>query len=454
MNIKTKLSIQFTIIVFGILLFFSVLVYYFSFTSQRANFRQNLLVEAQNSAILLINVVEVDSTLLQKIQQTTKSLDEVEIAITDSTGRILYSHGIKNLNGISAIRKSGSTFPEYITNGVKDGIHYRHRFDNQAYYVTVMAYDKYRAESLKNLRKILFWCILFSAWLSISASYFFSQSAIKPISRIISSVKQINALKLSNRLDEGRGKDEIEQLATTFNEMLADLEQAFKSQDEFVSNASHELRTPLAVMIAESDYILTRPSTSEQYVEHISGIVKDLRKLNQLINGMLELAHLKRGSVFRRTELHMDEPVTNAIQSAKAKYPNRKILLNIEYLESHEELLIRGNFEMLEIAFRNLIDNALKFSENEIEVKISETKKWIQVRVRDRGIGIPTDEMQKILNPFERGSNARFKGGYGIGLSLVRQIVRLHNAELFINSNENVGTTFEICFNKEAAEQV
>ena len=149
-----------------------------------------------------------------------------------------------------------------------------------------MAFDKSRTENLSELRKILFWSILFSVWLSVLLSYLFSKKAIKPISQIIKSVKEINSLRLSNRLDEGNRKDEIDQLAITFNEMLTNLEIAFKNQEDFVSNASHELRTPLTVMIGESDYLLSRERKKEDYINHISGLVNDLKKLNSLLNSL------------------------------------------------------------------------------------------------------------------------------------------------------------------------
>lgn len=448
MNIKSKLAIQFALLVLSILLFFSILVYYFSFTSQRAKFRENLLNQAQNTAILLVNVQEVDSTLLKKIQQTTKSLEEEEIAITNSLNQIIYSNKIEYLTDAILLNHSSNIDPQYFSIGRKDGVSYRHQYNNQIYHVFVFAYDKYGVENMQELRKILFWCVLFGIWLSISASYFFSRSAMKPISRIISSVKEINSSKLNSRLDEGRRKDEIEQLAITFNEMLSELERAFKSQDQFVSNASHELRTPLAVMIAESDYVLSKELTCEQYMDHISGLVADLRKLNQLINGMLELAHINRSSNTLFSDVRIDEPVINAIQSVKVKYPGRKILLKIEYPENEELLLIKGNSELLEIALRNLIDNALKFSNDEIELFVIISENFKNIRIIDHGIGIPYNETSKILNPFERGTNVRFIGGYGIGLSIVKQIMELHSAEIKVISKENQGTSFELIFNK------
>ena len=137
------------------------------------------------------------------------------------------------------------------------------------YYAYAMAIDKSRMENLSELRNILFWSNLFSIWLSVLFSYFFAKRAIRPISNIIKSVKEINSLKLGNRLDEGDKKDEIAQLAITFNEMLSDLEIAFKNQEDFVSNASHELRTPLTVMIGESDYMLSHEREKEEYLNHL-----------------------------------------------------------------------------------------------------------------------------------------------------------------------------------------
>jgi len=250
-------------------------------------------------------------------------------------------------------------------------------------------------------------------------------------------------------LDEGRGKDEIEQLAITFNGMLSELELAFKSQDQFVSNASHELRTPLTVMIAESDYVLSKSLTREEYIDHISRLVADLRKMNQLINGMLELAHLNRNKNILFPDLRIDEPVINAVQSVKAKYPDRKIHLKIEYPENEDNLFIKGNSEMLEMAFRNLLDNALKFSKDEIEVMVKPTGKNINVRITDHGIGIPYDDIIKILKPFERGKNVGYIDGWGVGLSIVKQIAELHTALIEIKSKENDGTSVELIFKKK-----
>lgn len=448
MNIKTRLSLQFTSIVLGILVFFSVLVYYFSFSSQRSKFRDSLLEKAQNTAILSINIQEIDSTLLKKIHQTTRSFEAEEIAITNQSNKLLYSNKTDLLTPDKIISHTYNSRVAFFSIGKKDGVSYIHVSDDQSYHVFVLAHDRYRSENLAELKTILLWSILISVLLSVTAAYFFSKSAIKPISNIISKVKEINSSRLSDRLDEGKRQDEIEQLSITFNRMLSDLEKAFKSQDEFVSNASHELRTPLAIMIAESDYILSRMRNTEDYQSHISGLVEDLRKMNTLINSLLELAHLNGNKNIQMTSVRIDELVFNAIKSIKSKYPGRKILPKIEYPDNENDLNVFGNQGLLDIALKNLFENACKFSSSDVEVGIKLIEGTIRVTISDQGIGIPEDQIGSIFNAFNRSDNVKFIGGFGIGLSIVSKIMQLHSVEINVTSELNKGTQFILTFPK------
>lgn len=448
MNIKTRLSFQFSLIVAGILLFFSLLVYYFSYTSQLTKFRENLLDGAKNTAILLINVVEVDSSLLKKIHQSTISWEGEEIALTDSALNLIYGNNIQSLSKKVMRTNSNNGNISYFTVGEKDGVCYKHNFNSRTYNVFVLAFDNTRPKNLSELRQILLWSILFSIWLSVFLSYFFSKKAIRPISRIIKSVRNINSLRLNSRLNEGNRKDEIDQLAITFNEMLTNLEIAFKNQKDFVSNASHELRTPLTIMISESDYILSRTRKEEEYVRHISGIINLLKTINALINSLLELAQINRDNNIHLSGVRIDEIIYSAIHQVKAKYQDRKIIPRIQYPDSENDLLINGNSGLLEIAFKNLLDNACKFSNEDVIVEFEINDKYINIIILDKGVGIPTNEINSIYHPFKRASNVKFIGGYGIGLSLVNNIIELHDASLKVISTEHEGTRFEILFKR------
>ncbi len=452
MNIKLRLVIQFTIIVALILLFFSTLVYYSSYTNQLSKFRQTLLDKAVNTATLLINVAEVDSSLLMKIHESTSFLEKEELVVTDSALNAIYSYNRNYLYDRGSLLYHRQDDPNYFSISGKDGAFYKHTFNGRSYLVYIMAFDISRVESLKELRKVLFWSIIFSSWLSILFSYFFARRAIKPISNIIKSVKEISSLKLNSRLDEGNKKDEIAQLAVTFNEMLSDLEVSFKNQEDFVQNASHELRTPLTVMIGESDYFLNRRRTIEDYENHIRGLVNDLKNLNALINSLLELAQINRDRKIVFSLVRIDEIVFNAIRKVKEKYVDRKILPKITYPESDNELIIAGNEGLLEIALINIIDNACKFSGKDVNIGFLINRDSISVIIDDEGIGIPDDEIDSVSKPFRRASNVKFIGGYGIGLSLVKRILDLHQSVLHIQSRVNEGTRFELTFRRAVPE--
>jgi signal transduction histidine kinase len=446
MNIKTKLSLEFTLIVLGILLFFSAAVYYFSYTTQHKKFADNLTKRAKNTAILLINLPEVDSALLKKIQQSTFNWPREEIVVTDSALNILYRNNTEYLTRevINQNVVKGDNY--WFSISEKDGICYKHVFKNQTYTVMVMAFDKNRKENLSVLREILLWSILFSIWLSVFLSFLFAKKAIQPIVHIIKRVKDINSSRLSNRLQEGNKKDEIAQLALTFNQMLSNLEISFRNQEDFVANASHELRTPLSVMIVESDYILSKEHTPEEYKKQIANMVSDLKKLNAQLTSLLELAQINQEKFIQLTSIRIDEIVFNAIHKMKAKYTGRKIIPVIQYPEDEKDLLINGNEGMLSIAFQNLLDNACKFSDDDVIIEFLVKDHLIEIFISDKGIGIPSNEIEGIYKPFNRASNVRYKSGFGIGLSLVAKIFELHNVDFKVHSTENKGTQFELTF--------
>jgi signal transduction histidine kinase len=453
MNIKIRLSLQFTLIVTAILLFFSLLVYYFFYTSQVAKFRRNLYDNAKNRATLLINVAEVDSFLIQKIQQSTISWEEEELAVTDSSYNLVYGNNIKFLADIEVLKNAAHGLVNFFSLGNKDGVCYRHDYGNKSYFVYALALDKTRVENISDLRKVLFWSIMSSILLSVLLSYIFAKRAIKPISKIIKSVKEINSLKLNSRLDEGGRKDEIAELATTFNDMLSDLEIAFRNQEDFVSNASHELRTPLTVMIGETDYILSHERTREEYAKHISELDADLKKLNSLLNNLLELAQINSNKPLIFSNVRIDEIVFTSIFQVKAKYPGRKIIPRITYPDHGNDLLINGNEGLLVIAFNNLLDNACKFSTEDVIIEFTITDPEIYIAITDSGIGIPEDELNRIGKPFRRGANVKFIGGFGIGLSLVSRILELHQTNMDIRSDVNSGTIVSIRFSRTSSTQ-
>lgn len=448
LNIKVRLAFQFMLVVAGILLFFAVLVYYFTYNTNREKFRSSLLNRAMNTAIITISRHAVDTALLQRIHQSTFSEQGQEIVVTDTNFKILYKYNAVELTEkvLQSILKS-DTYTYFAISG-KDGVCYKFYYKKKTAYVFVLAFDKARVDYLTELRKILVWGILFSLWLSVLITYLISRKAFKPVTEIIQNVKVINSSSLSRRLDEGKRKDELEQLAMTFNDMLADLEVSFKNQEDFVSNASHELRTPLSIMIAESDYFLTREHTSEEYEKHIEGLIRDNKNINAQLNSLLHLAQVNRDNKVQLEPVRLDEIIYDAVRQVKNKYPDRKIITKIQFPENENDLITSGNAGLLIIGFKNIIENACKFSNEEVNVELMIVDNSIKVVISDSGIGIPQDEIETIYKPFSRASNAKYKSGFGIGLSLVAKILETHHSDLKVYSTENEGTRFEIKFKR------
>ena len=448
MKIKTRLSLQFTFLVAGILIFFSILIYYFSWSSQRTRFRENILRRARNTGVLLTNVTEIDSALLKKIHLNTRSWDREEIVVIDSLGKVIYYNNRDYLSSAVVKFSHMNTAFSFFTLKDKDCVIYNHRVDGASLIVYVAAYDLYRVTRLSSLKHELSWSIFFSIILSVFASYFFAKKAIRPLSEVVKRIGEINISKLGERLDEGEKKDEIEKLAVSFNNMLENLEISFKSQKEFVTNASHELRTPLAVMISETDYLLNSNFNQDELVNHTSKLLEDLKTLNAKTNSLLELANLNRDNKITFDEVRIDEIIYNAILSVKSRFPGRKILSKVDYTENESDMVIKGNDRLLEIAFKNIIDNACKFSEEDVNIVIQNTGEIISVSTSDKGIGIPSDEINNVCRPFMRGANAKYINGFGIGLALALRIFEIHNANLNISSIQNLGTRVEVVFDR------
>ena len=141
-----------------------------------------------------------------------------------------------------------------------------------------------------------------------------------------------------------------------------------------------------------------------------------------MVNSLLELAQVSRERSIELADIRIDEIVFDAIYFVKNKYPGRKILPKISYPDNSRDLLVRGNAGLLLIAIENLLDNACKFSTEDVFVEFIFTDNRLNLTVSDSGIGIPKNDLDSIFNPFMRASNAKYIGGFGIGLSLVAKI--------------------------------
>ena len=268
------------------------------------------------------------------------------------------------------------------------------------------------------------------------------------MSDVVTQVDKITIASLNMRVNEGNKTDEIAQLAITFNKMLERLESAFEMQRSFVSNASHELRTPLTSITGQLEVSLMKPRTQKEYEDILESVLEDIKNLNALSNGLLDLA--KASSDISAISLHplrIDEIIWETRSELTNNKKDYKIFIEFrEPIDEEMQLTILGNEHLIKTAIINLMDNACKFSpDNSARVSLYIDKKSLITKISDNGSGIDTADLENIFHPFFRAKNTGSIPGNGLGLSLAKKIIELHKGTILVNSVLNEGTTVFVC---------
>lgn len=315
-------------------------------------------------------------------------------------------------------------------------------------YIVITAAENYfEINQADNLIRTLLFAILASLILILYIALYFSKNIFKPISEITEQVKEISSENLHLRLNDSNRSDELNELARTFNNMLDRIETSFETQNNFISNASHELRTPLTAIIGEADVVLTKPRANEEYVETLKIILQEADKLDNKTKALLFLAQTGfNGKVQKFDKVRVDQLLWDVKENLESLNPKSKIYLDMELLpENPMKLKVNGNVQLLHLAFSNIISNGCKYSNFEtVTVSIGASDDFVYIVIKDNGIGIPENEIKYIYDPFFRATNTKNFEGYGIGLPLTRNIIRMHKGTLLVTSIENKGTTVQI----------
>ncbi|RTQ52180.1 HAMP domain-containing protein [Hymenobacter gummosus] len=331
------------------------------------------------------------------------------------------------------------------------GIFYR---DNQGEFVIVAAAEnasgKARTEYMTFSLVAVF---VISLLLTYGAGRLFAGRALSPISAINDQVEGITARDLHLRLDEGQEEkpDEISRLARTFNRMLQRLEDSFEGQGTFVRNASHELRTPLTATIGELQVLLARERDAPAYREALGSVLAELQQFRLLVNNLLELAQNDTVELPQTEEVRLDELVWEVRDGLPAEQ-RRRVQVQLGQLpDDAEQLVVRGSRSLLLRAVSNLVENALKYSPDELSVELHldyQAPHTLRLQVLDRGIGIADKDYARLFQPFFRGDNSRHVVGHGVGLPLARNIIGRHGGQLELRPRPGGGTAAEVRFER------
>lgn len=451
MKIRTKLTWQNTGVTAAVFLFCMCLIYLLSEQARSRTFFHDLKSEALTKAHLYLQN-QVDAQTMQSIYlNNRKFINEVEVAVYTTDFRMLYHDAIQSdiikedrnmINDI--LRRKEIEF--YI--GRYQGIGMLYSFGRKDYIVTAAAYDGYGYNNLYELQQTLLILFVVGLTLLFLAGYFLARASLKPIRDIVKEAESITAQHIHKRLPVKNEKDELGELSTTFNALLERLEISFNSQKMFVSNVSHEMRTPLAALMAELDLALQKERTGEQYRQAMQNVLQDARRMNKLIDGLLNLAKADyQKEQIKMQEIRLDELLLDVREFILRAHPEYHIDLLFEQEEADDDRLITvmGNLYLLNIAFSNLIENNCKYSDNKSSfIQISYWDKHTVIRLSDSGIGMSDTDKAHLFTLFYRGTQENVTEGHGIGMALSQKIIHLHQGTISVHSEEGKGTTFVV----------
>lgn len=319
--------------------------------------------------------------------------------------------------------------------------------DYNRFVIIAAAIDNEGNLHLEKLKKILAIVCLLTLLLFYAAGRFFAGKALKPISEVVSKVEDISIHSLNLRLNEGNGTDEIGRLAKTFNSMLGRLETSFGVQKTFIANASHEMRTPLTSINGQLEVLMMKERPVIEYQAALNSVLEDIKSLIYLLNRLLLIARTSAENIDNyKKQIRLDEVLWQAREELLKFKSDYHIGISIdESFTDYDQFVVVGDEYLLKVAISNIIDNACKYSPDKTcRINIRYKEKRIEVVFTDKGIGINETELQKVFEPFFRGTNTTSIQGSGIGLPLVNQIIKNHNGIISIRSKPETGTDVTI----------
>ena len=282
------------------------------------------------------------------------------------------------------------------------------------------------------------------AFLGGVVTYFISGHALRPIREFSDKIEKVQAQNLADsRIEENQVK-ELNQLSVSYNRMLERLSDAFEIQRQFTANAAHELRTPLALMQVQLDlyHSNSHPGNDADTVQMIQMVTEQNDRLSKMVKTLLDMSELQ--TVGRDDEIVLDALVDEVLEDLEPLAEGK----NIRLIRKCKDITMVGSDILIYRLVYNLVENAIKYNHSggQVTVTADRKEKHVYLSVEDTGAGIPEELKERVFEPFFRVDKSRSRelGGVGLGLALVREIVRVHDGSITVKSNPSGGTIFEV----------
>ncbi|MEH6305062.1 HAMP domain-containing sensor histidine kinase [Olivibacter sp. CPCC 100613] len=416
----------------------------------RHSFFQQLQSRAFTAAFFHLEKDELNAQKYELIEQRYREIHRESIRFFNKENRMVFEYDTLRYevpsDVLDRIRRRNVL---YFTDHERQftGIFYR---DNEGDYVVVASdIDTAGLAQLDKLKRYLLISLLLGVCLSFLLTQLLAKQTFRPFSQLIRDVNSISAKNLHARLAvTTKEKDELTALTEAFNLFLVRLEKGVDSQRNFLKHASHELKTPLAAIISNLEITLSRPRTEKEYQEQMHSLHIDALHIKSILEGLLTLSGLEASSNISFAPLRVDELLWDLLEKTSITNPQALIQIDLQQIEQKPHLLeAKGNRDLLMISLGNLIDNALKFSDNQpVSVLLTAHENRLRLIIKDKGTGIEPSELTQIFTLFYRSPKKQSIPGHGIGLHLSKQILDLHHIEISVRSVLGDYTEFTLLF--------
>lgn len=306
-------------------------------------------------------------------------------------------------------------------------------------------------QNLHGVAKVLWIGFPIGVIFSLLFGYLLAWRALSPVRSISKAASGLGIDDLSVRLPLPKANDELRELSITFNEMLDRLEEAVQRLRRFTGDVSHELRTPLAVLRGEAELALRRTRSEESYQETLKTISNEALNMTGIIEDLLLLARAESKSVaLKLVEIKGSDFCNDMANLVKSVYSKKGVELIIQITDP--ELVFNASLNYLSLAMKNILENAAKHScvNSKVFFSVSQNLQEVVFEITDHGEGIPPESLPLIFDSFYRADTARNRaaGGVGIGLSLAKALINLHNGSINVSSTVGKGSKFTISIPK------
>lgn len=290
---------------------------------------------------------------------------------------------------------------------------------------------------------ILVICTILGVGLSLLGGKWLSNIMINPISNMINTMEDIEKSGIPKKIAILHGtKDELHKMAETFNRMIDRLNENLEKQKQFVSDSSHELKTPLTVIKSYADLLRRRGVHNEELTLHaINSIYSEATRIQKMTERFLDLANTELENSLDIKPIDLISLCQNIVIQLREVYKREFVL---HYQDS--PIIVKADELKLKQVIIILLDNAMKYSTEKIDVYLEKSEPYTVLRVKDHGIGIPENELEHIFERFYRVDKARSRktGGTGLGLSIAKNIIKQHQGDIKVTSKDGFGTSVEL----------